>query len=298
MRKSHLKSFIDFNYLPNENEQTLYYGINQFMPGSIYKFELGEKNKKKSKSNKDTLKNFINYKTSMPLNEVIKDSVKIRLRSDVKTAVLVSGGIDSAIVATNAKKLSRKIIFVKGYMGKDEDQYFAEKLSKKIKIDLVNIPIKEEPKKILKRIDSITKNMEAPIPIVGITIPTDIMYEKISKKGIKVVLDGNGGDEVFWGYYDRYSRYYINSCIENFEIFNLIKFIFSGKKNNLKIKTLLKYTFQKICNYLFKINFGEKIFQNTKLSLKSLNPYLKKKYFQTSKNFNYGMQNLVLLKEC
>ena len=298
MRKSHLKSFIDFNYLPNENEQTLYYGINQFMPGSLYKFELGEKNKKKSKSNKDTLKNFINYKTSMPLNEVIKDSVKIRLRSDVKTAVLVSGGIDSAIVATNAKKLSRKIIFVKGYMGKDEDQYFAEKLSKKIKIDLVNIPIKEEPKKILKRIDSITKNMEAPIPIVGITIPTDIMYEKISKKGIKVVLDGNGGDEVFWGYYDRYSRYYINSCIENFEIFNLIKFIFSGKKNNLKIKTLLKYTFQKICNYLFKINFGEKIFQNTKLSLKSLNPYLKKKYFQTSKNFNYGMQNLVLLKEC
>ena len=126
MRKSHLKSFIDFNYLPNENEQTLYYGINQFMPGSIYKFELGEKNKKKSKSNKDTLKNFINYKTSMPLNEVIKDSVKIRLRSDVKTAVLVSGGIDSAIVATNAKKLSKKIIFVKGYMGKDEDQSGSE----------------------------------------------------------------------------------------------------------------------------------------------------------------------------
>ena len=83
----------------------------------------------------------------MPLKEVIKDSVGIRLRSDVKTAVLVSGGIDSTIVASNAKKLSKKNYFVKGYMGKDEDQYFAEKLSKKIKIDLVNIPIKEEPKK-------------------------------------------------------------------------------------------------------------------------------------------------------
>ena len=49
VRKSHLKSFIDFNYLPNENEQTLYHGINQFMPGSIYQFKLGKKIKTRAK---------------------------------------------------------------------------------------------------------------------------------------------------------------------------------------------------------------------------------------------------------
>jgi len=284
LRKSYLKSFIEFNYLSNESEETLYYDIKQFMPGVITEIKLQNIFSKKILYN-NTIKNFLNYNSGLNFEDLIYDSIKIRLRSDVSTAVLVSGGIDSSVIASNAQKMNKNLIFVKGYFGEDKDNYYAKELAKNLKINLINIPINENSDAIIKRIENIIKFMETPIPIVGITIATNIIYEKISKMGIKVVLDGNGGDEIYAGYYDRYSRHFLNSCVENNEILNILKFILYKKNNGLKISTILKYLLQKIGNYFFKINFDEKIFDKTKLSLKLYNPAIKKHIFKNLEQF-------------
>ena len=235
----------------------------------------------------NTLDKFLDYKSNLNLEELIKDSVKIRLRSDVKTAVLLSGGIDSAVVAQYAKKLSKDLIFIKGYMGNDEDHQYAKELAKNLKIKLLEVPLDlGSNKNILKRINKIIKYMEAPIPITGLSVSTNIMYEKISKLGIKVVIDGNGGDEIYSGYYDRYSRYFINSCIDQGEIIKLIKFIYHTKKNkNFSLKSMLKNIIQKIGNKYLNFKYENKIFNYLNLSNRNLNPYIKSKVFDNLINF-------------
>ena len=285
IRKSHLEAFIKYNYLPNSNEETLYYEINQFMPGTITEIELGINSFKKEVSYKNCIENFLDLNSEVNLKELIKDSVKIRLRSDVKTAVLLSGGIDSTAVALNAKEISKDLTFVKGYMGEDEDNFFANELAKNLKINLINIDLRENVEKIIKRIQNITKHLELPIPITGITLATNILYEKIAEMGIKVVLDGNGGDELYCGYTERYLRFYINSCIENYEILNFLKFIYFRKDYHINLKTILKYSIQKIGNKFFNLNFEEKIFNGTKLSLKPINPFLKKNIFKSLEEY-------------
>ena len=103
--------------------------------------------------------------------------------------------------------------------------------------------------------------------------------------GIKVVLDGNGGDEIFAGYTDRYARYYLNSCIEDYKLLDILRFIYNKKKYNIKFGTIMKYLIQKIFNKFLSINFEEKIFDNTRLSLKTYNSFTKKKLFETLDKF-------------
>ena len=284
LRKSYLKSFIDFNYLSNENEKTLYYDIKQFLPGSITEIQLKD-NFSKKEFNDNRVENFLNFDSGLSFKKLLDDSVKIRLRSDVKTAVLVSGGIDSSIVASIAKKYSKNLTFVKGYFGEDEDHKHAKELEKNLNLDLINIPMQENSERTIDRIRKITKFIETPIPIIGITIASNILYEKISEMGIKVVLDGNGGDEIFAGYTDRYARYYLNSCIEDYKLLDILRFIYNKKKYNIKFRTIMKYLIQKIFNKFLNINFEEKIFNNTRLSLKTYNSFTKKKLFETLDKF-------------
>ena len=280
LRKSYLKSFIDFNYLSNENEETLYHDIKQFLPGTITEIQLKNKFLKKEFYD-NRVENFLNFDSGLSFKKLLDDSVKIRLRSDVKTAVLVSGGIDSSIVASIAKKYSNNLTFVKGYFGEDEDHKHAKELEKNLNLDLINIPMQEDSEKIIGRIKKITKFMEAPIPILGITIASNILYEKISEMGIKVVLDGNGGDEVFAGYTDRYTRYYLNSCIEDYKLLDILRFVYNKKNYNIKFETIMKYLVQKIFNKFFNISFKEKIFDNTRFSLKIYNSFTKINFFET-----------------
>ena len=99
--------------------------------------------------------------------------------------------------------------------------------------------------------------------------------------GIKVVLDGNGGDEVFAGYTDRYTRYYLNSCIEDYKLLDILRFVYNKKNYNIKFETIMKYLVQKIFNKFFNISFKEKIFDNTRFSLKIYNSFTKINFFET-----------------
>jgi len=130
--------------------------------------------------------------------ETFFNSVKLRLRSDVKVAFELSGGLDSSSVVAAAALLGDKNIttYTAKIKGADEEPY-ARSLLGKYKVDYHVLTDIEED--FSKDYGTFSEIMEEPYDN-----PNDythyMMLREIKRKGAHVVVTGAGGDEVFAGY--------------------------------------------------------------------------------------------------
>jgi asparagine synthase (glutamine-hydrolysing) len=146
------------------------------------------------------------------LDTNLKSIVKNTLISDVPLGVLLSGGVDSSVIAKVASEYSKlKTMHV---TGSEEEVKFAEEVANLIKSDHKTIYVKTD---FMKDFDQITLAIDEPVADPSI-IPTFYICREI-KKEITVALTGEGGDEMFWGY----PWININDILSKW--FNLPKFI-------------------------------------------------------------------------
>ncbi len=143
----------------------------------------------------------------------LDESVKFRLVSDVPVGALLSGGVDSsAVVAFMAKHSSKSIkTFTISFPDKryDETRY-ARKISKLFNTDHTEIPAKPASIEILPEL---IYNYEEPFADSS-NIVTHLVCSEASKF-VKVILNGDGGDENFAGY-DRFFRLKRDSIIDKY----------------------------------------------------------------------------------
>lgn len=135
---------------------------------------------------------------------LLKDSVRLRLRSDVSMGIFLSGGLDSLSIMTQVNDLKASVTPFNCYI---EDKHLQEqnttdnkipiKFCKDKNIDLIieNLSFDYWNKNILK----IVNNYENIFLDQGILIYY-LLAEKAKNKNIKVIFSGNGGDEIFGGY--------------------------------------------------------------------------------------------------
>ncbi len=284
LNKNQIDDYLNFGYIPNENEQTIYKEIKRVLPGYSAIVDLNEKNLNFKFINKNTVKNYLNLNTSNKLDELVYDSIKIRLRTDVKNAAVISGGVDSTLVSSMAYKIDKNISFVTGDSGVGDDLYYSRKLAENLNIQLEEIKFNFSHD-ILKRIENMTRVFEIPLNFYGQVIAMNILYEKVANLGIKVLLDGSGGDEIYSGYFDRYSQHFINSLIKQKKINLLFKFIFNSIRfNQVQFKAVLKYLIQNLGKLFFNIEFKNKFFKYLKLN-QDLHPTKKDKIFETLEEY-------------
>ena len=162
--------------------------------------------------------------------------------------------------------------------------YFSRKLAKDLNIHLEEIKFNYDHD-IITRIEKMTKIFETPLNLNGQVIGMNILYEKISSLGIKVLLDGSGGDEIYSGYFDRYTQSFINTLVINKKFNELFQFIFYLLKyKQISYKLIIKYLAQKFGNLLFNLNFKNKFFKFIKLE-HDLHPSRKNKIFYTLEEY-------------
>ena len=140
---------------------------------------------------------------------LLKETVKKTMRSDVKLAFCLSGGIDSTGLVSIAKKYLDKNI--KTYTIYSDDKKYNEfdavkKTIKKLKIKNHRW-VYLSKKNTFKNLKLILKKRLIPLPTLTSYIQWNLMKE-ISKDDYKVVISGNGADEMFSGYYDHYLCYF------------------------------------------------------------------------------------------
>ena len=189
----------------------------------------------------------LNFKESAAkLEFLIEDSVKLRLNSDVKIATTISGGIDSGLISYfYSKNYKNGEAFTMDFKEKTYSEYRLSKISSKkfgLKLHTVDyIESKNQIEDVLKKIDEPLGNASL--------VASYQIFNFIKKKNIKVVLTGDGGDELFGGYPTYQSEYYYK-LFKNLPrpVFNIIKKFISlipTSSNRIsfdyRIKKLLKY---------------------------------------------------------
>ncbi len=204
MNSHRLATYFTYRYIPGN--KTMFKGIRRVPPGSFLEYDLT--------SGKHRVKRYWDYRLdavdrNITLDDaadrfydLFSDSVKIRLRSDVEVGSLISGGIDSSAVSSQAaihqpairlfsiafeEDKYNELDYVKNFLTANPAKFNSAKLNSQFC-----------RKNHLKFLPEIVRSLEEPISL-GTLLPTDMVC-KMAAKQVKVVLTGEGADEIFAGY--------------------------------------------------------------------------------------------------
>jgi asparagine synthase (glutamine-hydrolysing) len=136
--------------------------------------------------------------------EALINSVKVRLRADVPLAFCLSGGVDSAGLASiAAKELNGKVtsfsIIDSDERYNEEDNIMATVRDIACEYHLISVAQDEPIERLIKLVEYHDS------PIATITYYTQsLITEAIHEKGFKVAFSGTSADELFTGYYDHF----------------------------------------------------------------------------------------------
>lgn len=143
---------------------------------------------------------------------LLEDSIEVHKRSDVPIGAYLSGGLDSSIVASLAAQQNGNFA---GFTGKftvsakyDESPY-AREVARHRDFPLYEIDITAQD--FLDNIRKVIYHLDCPVAGPG-SFP-QYMVSRLASKHRKVVLGGQGGDEIFGGYV-RYLIAYFEQCIK------------------------------------------------------------------------------------
>ncbi len=207
-----LSEYFTFQY-PISNK-TLFSGIHQLLPGHFLRVKHGEIEVKRYWDvhydiDFDHSKQHYHQK----LEELLDDSINVHMRSDVEVGCYLSGGVDSSLIsALCAKKSNHPVKMFHGrftYSDAYDESGYAQITADETGGDLNIIDITSDD--FINNIEKIIYHLDYPVAGPG-SFP-QYMVSKLVSDNVKVVLGGQGGDEIFGGY-ARYVIAYFEQCIK------------------------------------------------------------------------------------
>jgi asparagine synthase (glutamine-hydrolysing) len=136
--------------------------------------------------------------------ELIADSVRLRMRSDVPVGLTLSGGLDSTTILTEAiKHTARLIAFTSVYrsalpeLNIDEEQWARVAVAPFANVDLQ--AVNAAPEHWIETLRQIAWHMDGPADSPAV-FPLWQIMERARSAGVPVLLEGQGADELLGGY--------------------------------------------------------------------------------------------------
>lgn len=254
-----IKNFLINGVYQNDNN-TFYKNIFSLEPG--YFLEI--LNNKINKSNwfnfePKVIKNLKFNDAKEELNFLMSKAINYCLRSDKNISVAVSGGVDSSAMIYKLIENKNSIVSSLVHWSCDDEndeQSYAKKLAKKLKKKIsISHFVKKDFYNYLEKCMSFIEE-----PFGGLAVMSSMKtFENLKKKRIRVILDGNGIDEILGGYMHHINAYQTNT---------------------------LDYNIQPVQG--LKINFPLSIFKNKKDLIKNKQFYIKKKFNDPLKDSMYN----------
>ena len=192
VREQSIYDYLSLGVVPQV--ETVYEGVFQVPPGCVMVFERGQLKTKvywASQSGKKTA-------CAEEVREMVQESVRLRLRSDVPVGVFLSGGIDSNVVAYEAARETKGEVetftVAMPEEGSDEStvaQAAAKRYGVRNEVLHLEISPKRDLVEVVRHYDQ---------PFADSSALACWALARAAAQRLKVVLTGDGGDELFGGY--------------------------------------------------------------------------------------------------
>ena len=194
-------------FLWSPGTKTIFQSVNKLEPGKYLVIQDGKiiESANFSKLPRYRPSSFSNEEAIDGIKSTLKDSIQGQLTSDVKVGAFLSGGVDSSSIVAIAKEVDPnqelpcftiENLNTGNNDGFDDDLPFAKKVSNRLgcNLNIVNVTpnIFNDLPKMIYHLDEPQAD-PAPLNVLYIS-------ELAKQNGIKVLLSGSGGDDIFSGY--------------------------------------------------------------------------------------------------
>lgn len=263
-------------------EETMFQNVFRFPLAHTATYDLESKNLSFQKFYEinQSVKHQINSNDAqIGLKKSLEESILLRLRSDVKVGMALSGGVDSNIIVSKANAHNKTIeSFSSIYASKEQINENTNIEQTVQKLNLKQHYVVSEIESLVSSIENIVWMQDEPFDTLGIFAQYRV-YEKMHNEEVKVSLDGQGADEIFAGY-GTYRAAVLRENIFNYKFLrdyfkHYRAFVFQD------IKLLLLSSFPRLFEWLYFQKRAKKIFNKKVSFLPSL-----KESFSNFNNLN------------
>ncbi len=215
-----LRYYMAFGYIPHPI--SIFEGIKKLPPASYALVDLKEKLIQIERywdvsfSEGNETETFEDYKEDV--EKLITESAALRLRSDVPVGAFISGGIDSTLVVKKIKEIGKKKFDIFGADFPQEDKSEKKYMEKVASRYEQNLNVSYIDLSHVENIENVVKVFDEPFD-GGSSIALFDLF-KVASKTYKVILTGDGGDEMFSGYT------YYSSLPQRHKKFKYLKILF------------------------------------------------------------------------
>lgn len=213
LEASAVKPEINYNALPDQfanhgtsKDETLFVGVKRLLPGHTMLWQDGKLTIKKywdiSFEPKHEPKSDAEYIEEW--RDLFTQSVKLRLMADVPLGMFLSGGIDSSAIAAMMSTMVDDPIktFSVGFKEREANEFeYARIVANKYKTEHHEITI--TPEQFFAELPNLVWHEDEPIGFIA-SVPL-YFVSKLAQEHVKVVLTGEGSDEIMAGY-GRYQK--------------------------------------------------------------------------------------------
>jgi asparagine synthase (glutamine-hydrolysing) len=134
------------------------------------------------------------------LGELLRDSVRLRLRADVPVGCYLSGGLDSSLTTALAVEQTEHQLRTFSLAFRDplfDESAFQRQVAGELGTRHHVIEI--GPEEITDAFQDVMRHLETPV-IRSAGVPLYLLARSTREQGITVVATGEGADELYWGY--------------------------------------------------------------------------------------------------
>lgn len=203
-RKVNIRAFYDYlTYINTPSPQTLFEGIYKLEPGHTLVWEKGNLRKKKYWDILDFKLDYsITEKEAVSkTGELLRDSIRQRMISDVPQGVFLSGGLDSSTITSLMSERSDQPVNTFSIATGTEEKYnelrYAKLIADRFNTNHHEIVIGE--REVIKFLPKLIHHEDEPIGD-PVNVPVYYLAKAAKDKGVTVLQVGEGADELFCGY--------------------------------------------------------------------------------------------------
>jgi len=224
-RKENRGVIFDYLYfnLTDHSEETFFKDIKRLMPSHNMIFDLSDRKLKISRYYDITKNTVESANDPGKIKDLFTDAVNRALVSDVAMGSCLSGGIDSSSIVVTMRNIDPDVQ-IKTFSMKFPGEAMDESLYQRAvyeKVNSVNYGVTPQPSELIEDLHELFMTQEEPFS--GTSVYGQYRIMKLANEtGIKVLMDGQGADQVLSGS-SYFNGYYYYEMLKQFDVAQLFR---------------------------------------------------------------------------